>query len=91
MAWHGVVYAQYYSFLSRNAQFFCKLFGWSVDDFVLNNIKPTNAFFQQYSAGGLTQENIGPVRAVFELLCLRENYSVFIPDASFLQEMTLSC
>jgi hypothetical protein len=58
IAWHGVVHAKYNSCLGRNGLFCCKLFGWPVDDFVLNIFQPANEFFAQYFMDGLSQDTV---------------------------------
>ena len=84
LAWHGVVHAKYNSFIGRNALFCCKYFGWSIDDFVSNTVELTNLSFQQHFSASLTQQTVDSVLTISELILLREEYSVFVPDASFL-------
>ena len=85
LARHGVVHAKYNSFIGKNALLSCNYFSWSIDDFVLNNVNRSNAFFEQFSIRDVTQETASMSGTLYELLCLRENFSVFVPD-NFLEK-----
>ena len=86
LVWHGVVHAKYNSFIGKNALYCCNHFCWSVDDFILNSIDRSNVFFEQYFLRNLTEESICTSFLLFELVCLRDKFSTFIPDNNFLNK-----
>ena len=86
LVWHGVVHARFSSFIGNNALLCCNHFGWSIDDFILNNVDRSIAFFQQYFLHNLTEETIRLSLTLFELVCLREKLSIFVPDNDFLNK-----
>ena len=80
LSWYGVGYARYNSIIGKNSLIICDYFGWSIDDFLINNVNRSNIFFEQYFIRNLTQETVSMSMSLFELICLRENISVFVPD-----------
>ena len=45
LVWHGAVHAKYSSFIGKNALFCCNRFGWSIDDFISDNVDRSLTFF----------------------------------------------
>ena len=86
LVWHGAVHAKYSSFFFFFSLFCCNRFGWSIDDFISDNVDRSLTFFEQYFQSVLTEEDITMTMTLFERVCLRENFSVFVPNTNFLNK-----
>jgi hypothetical protein len=84
VAWHGVFHAKYNSCLGKNALLCCQKFGWSAVDFALCTVDLSNNFFEQHFASGLAPDTVNSIAVLSELICLRENYCIFLPDQNFM-------
>jgi hypothetical protein len=90
VAWYGVMYGRYNSVIGKNFLFCCNRFGWCPTDYgsCLANLHNVN--FSNFCVDRLEQKERDIATFLMELILLREGYSEFVSNSSFLSKQDIN-